>query len=78
MKRHSLDPFSLVFGITFAALGVVFLVSRLDASQLHLQWVWPIPMIALGVLIVALAGMRTSRERAGLPPAGSQDHTTRA
>jgi cytochrome c-type biogenesis protein CcmH/NrfF len=67
MKRHALDPFSLVFGITFAALGSVFLASHLDASQLHLQWLLPIPLIALGVLIVALAGRRTSRERRDLP-----------
>ena len=63
MKRHPLDPFSLVFGLTFAAQGIVLLVTHLDATQLHLQWVWPIPLIVLGGLIVALAGSRVARGR---------------
>jgi uncharacterized integral membrane protein len=63
MKRHPLDPFSLVFGLTFLALGVVFMVTHLDATQLHLQWAWPIPLIVLGGLIVGMAGSRAARSR---------------
>lgn len=55
MKRHSVDPFALVFGTAFGLLGMIFLVTRAKITNLHLQWVWPIPLIVLGVLIVALA-----------------------
>ena len=60
MKRHPVDPFSLVFGAAFGLLGMIFLVTRAKITHLHLQWVWPIPLIVLGVLIVALAA-RTER-----------------
>ena len=53
MERHELDPFSLVFGAVFALLGVAFLVARPDVASL--RWVWPIPILALGALIVGLA-----------------------
>ena len=60
MKKHSVDPFSLVFGTAFGLLGMIFLVTRAKLTNLHLQWVWPIPLIVLGVLIIALAA-RTER-----------------
>jgi cytochrome c-type biogenesis protein CcmH/NrfF len=55
MRKHSLDPFSLIFGTTFTVLGLMFLLTRVDLGSLHLQWVWPIPIIVLGVMIIALA-----------------------
>lgn len=62
MKRHPLDPFSLVFGTTFAFLGVLFLLADVDVSSLHLTWVWPVPLIVLGALIIALALRGTVRD----------------
>jgi len=61
VKRHFVDPFSLVFGTAFGLIGIIFLVTRAKIENLHLQWVWPIPLIVLGALIVALAarGERT-------------------
>jgi len=61
VKRHRLDPFSLVFGATFAFIGSMFLIARTDVSTLHLNWVWPLPLIVLGVLIIATAARGTSR-----------------
>jgi len=55
MRRHSLDPFSLVFGTAFASLGLIFAITRAKVANLHLAWVWPIPLIVLGVLIIGLA-----------------------
>jgi len=66
LKKHSVDPFSLVFGTAFGLLGMIFLVTRAKLTNLHLQWVWPIPLIVLGVLIVALAA-RTERGEADRP-----------
>jgi hypothetical protein len=62
MKTHSLDPFSLVFGTTFSVLGLSFLLARVDLASLHLQWVWPVPIIVLGVLIIALAARGRNEE----------------
>jgi hypothetical protein len=62
MKRHSLDPFSLVFGTAFASLGLIFVITRAKIANLHLAWVWPIPLIVLGVLIIGMAA-RGERDR---------------
>ena len=62
MKRHPLDPFSLVFGATFAFLGLLFLIADVDVSSLHLEWIWPVPLIVLGALIIALAIRGTVRD----------------
>lgn len=55
MKHHRLDPFSLVFGATFASLGAIFLFARVNLARLHLRWAWPAPIIVIGALIIALA-----------------------
>ena len=62
MKRHPLDPVSLVFGATFAFLGLLFLIADVDVSSLHLEWIWPVPLIVLGALIIALAIRGTVRD----------------
>jgi hypothetical protein len=58
VRRHPVDVFSLVFGAAFAFLGLTFLFTRIHCSRLHLEWVWPIPLIAMGLLIIALAARR--------------------
>ncbi|MFN2594712.1 MAG: hypothetical protein ABR579_07485 [Actinomycetota bacterium] len=55
MKRHPLDPLSVVFGTLFAGLGLLFLVSNVSWSEWHATWVWPVGIIALGAALVALA-----------------------
>ena len=53
MERHDIDPFSLVFGVLFGAIGLAFLVAHPDVSAF--RWIWPIPILALGALVVALS-----------------------
>lgn len=55
MKRHAVDPFSLVFGALFLLIGVAFMVSRVNVWSAHLAWLWPVPLILVGGLIVYLA-----------------------
>jgi hypothetical protein len=55
VRKHRLDPFSLVFGATFTLLGSLFLFARADIEDLHLKWIWPVPLIVLGGLIIALS-----------------------
>lgn len=60
MRKHRLDPFSLVFGATFALIGGLFLFGNTNVADLHLKWIWPLPLIVLGGLIIALS-LRESR-----------------
>jgi hypothetical protein len=66
MRRHFMDPFALVFGVTFAAVGSVFLFGAVDLTDLHLQWTWPLPLIVLGLLIVGLS-FRRARDGGSRP-----------
>jgi hypothetical protein len=61
MKRHALDPVSLVFGLLLAGLGLTFLVARIDIGNSNLRWVWPVALLALGALMIVL-GTRRSNE----------------
>ena len=58
MQRHELDPFSLVGGLLFAVLGVLFLLDGAGSVDIKPRWVWPLVLIALGV-----AGVLASRPR---------------
>jgi hypothetical protein len=70
MKRHRLDPFSLVFGICFAALGLGTMIGRWDVTNWKLPWIWPLPLIAIGLLIVVMA-TRSERAEPPTPPGSS-------
>ncbi len=43
---------SLVAGIVFIVLGVLFLLDRLGVLTLSAQYVWPIILVALGFAII--------------------------
>jgi hypothetical protein len=51
MRRHELDPVSLVFGFAFTAAGALFLAGRLDQA-VRLRWLWPVLLLALGLGIL--------------------------
>jgi hypothetical protein len=58
MRRHSFDPISFVFGLMFAVLGMAFVSGNVDLSNLHASWIWPLPLIALGLLMLFSARRR--------------------
>lgn len=58
MQRHELDAFSLVGGVLFGILGVLFLLDDAGSVDVHPRWVWPLVLIALGV-----AGVLASRPK---------------
>jgi hypothetical protein len=51
MRRHELDPVSLVFGFGFTALGLLFLIGRAD-DAFRLRWMWPLLLLVLGAAIL--------------------------
>jgi hypothetical protein len=57
LKRHDLDPVSLLFGSVFFLFGGLFLIGGTAVPGLHVGRLWPLPLIALG-LAIALAAAR--------------------
>ncbi len=56
MKRHAFDPFSFVFGLLFAFLAV-FVLSGNNLADLYPLWVWTLPAMVVGLLVI-LYGVR--------------------
>jgi predicted YcjX-like family ATPase len=63
MKRHPLDPFSLVFGIMFAGLGGLLLNTEIDVADFSGRWLLPLPLLFVGFLFVAFGLNRLRRSR---------------
>ena len=55
MKQHDIDPISLVFGLMFAASGALFMSANIDFSDVRGEWVWPIPLVLVGLALLASA-----------------------
>jgi hypothetical protein len=66
MRRHALDPVSLVFGFAFIAAGGLFFAGQLDQA-VRLRWLWPVLLLVLGIGILIDLGAR--REQASPEPA---------
>jgi hypothetical protein len=69
MRRHELDPVSLIFGLAVTGLGLLFLAGRVDVA-VRLRWVWPVLLLAVGLAILLDLRIRGSRqpEAATAPP----------
>lgn len=76
MNRHPLDPVSLLFGVIFAAVGVVYLLPGVGLGSLVSPRIWPILLVVLGVaLIASTLRRRSDAANASSPdaPAGGED-----
>jgi hypothetical protein len=60
VRRHDLDPMSLVAGLLFVGFGLAFLSDDVGALDLQVRWVWPALLIGLGVAL--LTARRSTRE----------------
>ena len=69
MKRHEIDPISLVFGLMFAASGALFMSANIDFSDVRGEWVWPIPLVLVGIALLVSALARKDDE----PVIGEQE-----
>lgn len=60
MKRHELDPVSLIAGAVFALVAVAHLVAAETGEYLDVGWLVPVVLVGLGV--AGLAGaLRATR-----------------
>ena len=67
MKRHEFDPTSFVLGLAFAALGLFFLLGDRTAADIGWKWMWPVPLVVLGLLFVIAATRRVMAQRDVVP-----------
>jgi hypothetical protein len=63
MRRHELDPVSLVFGFAFTAAGALFLAGRIDEA-VRLRWLWPVLLLVLGLGILLDLNVRRPKPTA--------------
>lgn len=57
MKTHPTDPLSLLPGLVFVAIAVVALADGLTLDVLGSGWLWPVLFVALGLGVLASAGV---------------------
>ncbi|MGI8942539.1 MAG: hypothetical protein ACR2H7_11725 [Actinomycetota bacterium] len=62
MRRHDIDPLSLVFGLMFTAAGALFLSANLSFGDLKGEWLWPIPLVLAGTVMLISALTRRDDE----------------
>jgi hypothetical protein len=62
MRRHDLEPVSLIFGFAFTGLGLLFLIGQADQA-VRLRWIWPVLLLALGAgILLDVTRNRTRRD----------------
>jgi hypothetical protein len=59
MERHDLDPISLVFGLAFTVLGLLFFAGPVAPGVL--AWAFPLMAIGLAVGIFVTARRQSAR-----------------
>jgi uncharacterized integral membrane protein len=50
-----------VLGLAFAALGLFFMVGDRTAAEIGWKWMWPVPLVVLGLLFVIAGSWRVAR-----------------
>jgi multisubunit Na+/H+ antiporter MnhB subunit len=59
--RGRFNPGAALAGIIFIAIGVLFLLDSLDATEIRREVVWPAMLIALGLAVILSALWRGRR-----------------
>lgn len=53
MKRHDLDPVSLLCGLVFAGLALSLVTGVMSPAPRHLNLIWPAAVVVLGLALLA-------------------------
>lgn len=67
MKPHPFDPVSFAFGLLFLAIGVALVTGEFDLADLSGRGIVVLPVLFLGVLLVAIGTRRVLGDRARTP-----------
>jgi peptidoglycan/LPS O-acetylase OafA/YrhL len=70
VRRHDLDVVSLIAGVVFLALAVIYLVASATDSSIDGRYVWPALLVTLGAGGVAAAVRANTREEQAFRSAG--------
>ena len=62
MRRHDLDWISLIGGIVFSAIALLYLVVGITDVSVDQRLVWPLVLVALGAAGIATAVSANLRE----------------
>lgn len=73
MTRHRFDPFSFVAGLLFVALALYFLSGAHAPADLTAEWLWPVLILAPGMLLVLYGVRRTIDARSAPAPEERED-----
>ena len=73
MKRHPFDPWSFVLGLLFLGTGVTFLTNSVDLLHTSAARMWPIPLLAIGLLIVLTSARRVKQRH---PQSATEQHSS--
>jgi hypothetical protein len=73
MKRHHLDPWSLIGGVVLTGLGLLFLIPEepfdlTNGFRNLFGWALPVLVVLVGLALIAPA-LRRRKDESELPPA---------
>lgn len=74
MRRHDLDVVSLIFGLLFGTVALLWPLWQLDVlDSASLSWFPALVLVVIGLLGVTLSIMRSRRSADELEPADDAD-----
>lgn len=76
MRRHDLDWISLIAGIVFTGLALLYLVVGVTDVNVDQRFVWPLVLVALGAAGIATAVSANMREEKRFADVASSDDGT--
>jgi hypothetical protein len=65
MKPHPFDPVSFAFGVLFLVIGAALLTGEFDLADLSGRGILVLPVLFLGLLLVAIGTRRVLGDRIG-------------
>jgi uncharacterized integral membrane protein len=76
VRRHDLDWISLIGGIVFTAIALLYLVVAVTDVSVDQRLVWPLVLVALGAAGIATAVSANMREEKRFAEVSSSDDET--